>query len=73
MQVYQLQTENDEEETWRDLVSLSYCLCRDAVANTCQSAHGFDRTLRLVATRREDVDIEPRSTTESYVYLLSHY
>lgn len=21
MQVYQLQTENDEEETWRDLVS----------------------------------------------------
>lgn len=23
MQVYQLQTENDEEETWRDLVSSS--------------------------------------------------
>lgn len=23
MQVYQLQTENDEEETWRDLVSFS--------------------------------------------------
>jgi len=22
MQMYQLQTENDEEETWRDLVSL---------------------------------------------------
>ncbi len=26
MQVYQLQTENDEEETWRDLVS-GYFLC----------------------------------------------
>lgn len=38
IQVYQLQTENDEEETWRDL-----------------SAHGFDRTLRLVASRREDL------------------
>ncbi|KAL6305422.1 hypothetical protein BKA93DRAFT_825112 [Sparassis latifolia] len=41
MQVYQLQTEADEEETWRDL-----------------SAHGFDRTLRLVATRREEMDWE---------------
>ncbi|KAI0720966.1 hypothetical protein C8T65DRAFT_252787 [Cerioporus squamosus] len=48
MQVYQLQTENDEEETWRDL-----------------SAHGFDRTLRLVATRREDADTDPRSTPVS--------
>ncbi|OJA14851.1 hypothetical protein AZE42_00790 [Rhizopogon vesiculosus] len=37
MQIYQLQTENDEEETWRDL-----------------SNHGFDRTLALVSTRRED-------------------
>lgn len=37
MQIYQLQTENDEEETWRDL-----------------SCHGFDRTLTLVSTRRED-------------------
>ncbi|RDX56634.1 hypothetical protein OH76DRAFT_1336224 [Lentinus brumalis] len=45
MQVYQLQTENDEEETWRDL-----------------SMHGFDRTLRLVATRREDSDTDPRLT-----------
>ncbi|KAF9821370.1 hypothetical protein IEO21_00616 [Rhodonia placenta] len=43
MQVYQLQTENDEEETWRDL-----------------SSHGFDRTLRLVATRREDTDMDER-------------
>ncbi|CCM02346.1 uncharacterized protein FIBRA_04441 [Fibroporia radiculosa] len=43
MQVYQLQTENDEEETWRDL-----------------SNHGFDRTLRLVATRREDMDADER-------------
>ena len=24
MQVYQLQTENDEEETWRDLVSSNF-------------------------------------------------
>ncbi|KAI6045376.1 hypothetical protein EDC04DRAFT_2559706 [Pisolithus marmoratus] len=37
MQIYQLQTENDEEETWRDL-----------------SCHGFDRSLTLVSTRRED-------------------
>ncbi|KAF8682166.1 hypothetical protein RHS04_02779 [Rhizoctonia solani] len=36
IQIYQLQTENDEEETWRDL-----------------SAHGFDRNLILVSTRRE--------------------
>ncbi|EIN07480.1 hypothetical protein PUNSTDRAFT_136160 [Punctularia strigosozonata HHB-11173 SS5] len=39
LQIYQLQTENDEEETWRDL-----------------SSHGFDRRLRLVATRREDME-----------------
>ncbi|KAG8701279.1 hypothetical protein FRC08_004185 [Ceratobasidium sp. 394] len=37
LQIYQLQTENDEEETWRDL-----------------SAHGFDRNLNLVSTRREE-------------------
>ncbi|KAI0375024.1 hypothetical protein BV20DRAFT_961275 [Pilatotrama ljubarskyi] len=48
MQVYQLQTENDEEETWRDL-----------------AAHGFDRTLRLVAARREDADADPRTTSET--------
>jgi hypothetical protein len=41
VQIYQLQTENDEEETWRDL-----------------SNHGFDRSLKLVATRREEVDGE---------------
>ncbi|KAF8742364.1 hypothetical protein AX14_004920 [Amanita brunnescens Koide BX004] len=41
LQIYQLQTENDEEETWRDL-----------------STHGFDRTLRLVATRREEEGME---------------
>ncbi|CAL1704368.1 unnamed protein product [Somion occarium] len=41
LQVYQLQTENDEEETWKDLAT-----------------HGFDRTLQLVATRREDEDFE---------------
>ncbi|KAI9570491.1 hypothetical protein HD554DRAFT_335566 [Boletus coccyginus] len=45
MQIYQLQTENDEEETWRDL-----------------SNHGFDRTLTLVSTRREDdIDHHPAS------------
>ena len=27
---------------------------------TIQSAHGFDRTLRLVATRREDSDSDPQ-------------
>ncbi|KAH9857008.1 hypothetical protein C2E23DRAFT_881495 [Lenzites betulinus] len=48
LQVYQLQTENDEEETWRDL-----------------AAHGFDRTLRLVAARREDSDVDPRLTSQS--------
>ncbi|EPQ58210.1 hypothetical protein GLOTRDRAFT_35936 [Gloeophyllum trabeum ATCC 11539] len=39
LQIYQLQTENDEEETWRDL-----------------SSHGFDRTLRLVSSRREELE-----------------
>ncbi|KAG8732901.1 hypothetical protein FRC11_010212 [Ceratobasidium sp. 423] len=39
VQIYQLQAENDEAETWRDL-----------------SAHGFDRDLNLVSTRREDVE-----------------
>ncbi|KAG1803661.1 uncharacterized protein HD556DRAFT_599204 [Suillus plorans] len=36
-QIYQLQTDNDEEETWKDL-----------------SNHGFDRTLTIVSTRREE-------------------
>jgi len=44
LQIYQLQTENDEEETWRDL-----------------SNHGFDRTLCLVASRREDADVDENS------------
>ncbi|KAF9227512.1 hypothetical protein BS17DRAFT_773899, partial [Gyrodon lividus] len=55
MQIYQLQTENDEEETWRDL-----------------SNHGFDRTLTLVSTRREDdteqhpiAEPPPTGSTES--------
>ncbi|TFK54979.1 hypothetical protein OE88DRAFT_1710720 [Heliocybe sulcata] len=39
IQIYRLQTENEEEETWRDL-----------------STHGFDRTLTLVASRREDFE-----------------
>ncbi|ELU43881.1 hypothetical protein AG1IA_02071 [Rhizoctonia solani AG-1 IA] len=39
VQIYQLQAESDEAETWRDL-----------------SAHGFDRDLNLVSTRREDVE-----------------
>lgn len=29
LQIYQLQTENDEEETWKDLVSLSHYMYRD--------------------------------------------
>ncbi|QRV86079.1 EF-hand 1, calcium-binding site protein [Ceratobasidium sp. AG-Ba] len=44
VQIYQLQTENDEAETWRDL-----------------SAHGFDRDLNLVSTRREDVETPVQS------------
>ncbi|KAF8078030.1 hypothetical protein FPV67DRAFT_1557451 [Lyophyllum atratum] len=46
LQIYQLQTENDEEETWRDL-----------------SNHGFDRTLKLVATRREEVEVDMDDTS----------
>ncbi|KAH8107031.1 hypothetical protein BXZ70DRAFT_269763 [Cristinia sonorae] len=46
LQIYQLQTENDEEETWRDL-----------------SAHGYDRTLKLVASRREELDNETSGTS----------
>ncbi|TDL27351.1 hypothetical protein BD410DRAFT_782443 [Rickenella mellea] len=46
LQIYQLQTENDEEETWRDL-----------------SSHGFDRSLTLVATRREDMDMDSEEGT----------
>ena len=30
LQVYQLQTENDEEETWRDLVWINLCAQRSA-------------------------------------------
>ncbi|KAL5533150.1 hypothetical protein ACEPAF_4926 [Sanghuangporus sanghuang] len=41
LQIYQLQTETDEEETWRDLFT-----------------HGFDRNLKLVMTRREDMEFE---------------
>jgi len=47
LQVYQLQTECDEEETWRDL-----------------SKHGFDRSLKLVATRREDFEDSDMETDE---------
>lgn len=65
MQVYQLQTENDEEETWKDLVSRLHALNPTfAFAYFPKSVHGFDRTLRLVATRREDSDAEPRSVAE---------
>ncbi|KAG9101672.1 hypothetical protein FRC06_002737 [Ceratobasidium sp. 370] len=48
VQIYQLQTENDEAETWRDL-----------------SAHGFDRDLNLVSTRREDVETPVPTPTTS--------
>lgn len=83
-QIYQLQTENDEEETWKDLVrapTYTHPLCPlNAVLFHCsshpvsilsylsswslcdkidsilhfQSNHGFDRTLALVSTRREE-------------------
>ncbi|KAL1745607.1 hypothetical protein HDZ31DRAFT_36031 [Schizophyllum fasciatum] len=48
LQIYQLQTENDEEETWRDLAN-----------------HGFDRTLSLVSTRREDYEEMAKSVVPS--------
>ncbi|GJE90851.1 hypothetical protein PsYK624_069950 [Phanerochaete sordida] len=48
LQVYQLQTESDEEETWRDL-----------------SVHGFDRTLKLVTTRREEMEDEMDTESSS--------
>jgi hypothetical protein len=61
LQIYQLQTENDEEETWRDLVRLpSYRTQFDEClwCGLAQSNHGFDRNLNLVSTRREDLDVE---------------
>lgn len=64
MQIYQLQTENDEEETWRDLVRalLSFRGLRFERVMLRQSNHGFDRTLTLVSTRREDdLDQHPAS------------
>jgi hypothetical protein len=54
LQIYQLQTENDEEETWRDLVRGSPLWLDGPTEGSIQSTHGFDRTLRLVATRREE-------------------
>jgi len=48
LQIYQLQTENDEEETWKDL-----------------SNHGFDRTLKLVSTRREEAEIDDGRVSSS--------
>lgn len=53
LQIYQLQTENDEEETWRDLVSVYFIFSTKFTSNERQSAHGFDRNLNLVSTRRE--------------------
>jgi hypothetical protein len=45
VQIYQLQTENDEDETWRDLVSevadSPFC---DGL-KLLQEKHGFDRSL----------------------------
>lgn len=59
LQIYQLQTENDEEETWRDLVSdLWLTMDSHQPSLSFQSCHGFDRTLNLVATRREEVEAE---------------
>ena len=48
MQVYQLQTENDAEETWKDLVChLLGHLAEFMKPVSPQAAHGFDRSLRL--------------------------
>ena len=83
LQVYQLQTEADEEETWRDLVRLDPSLSRRAVFPPRiksltdsvlwrQSIHGFDRTLTLVATRREDYEMDDIMVVEdaqSYEFL----
>jgi hypothetical protein len=58
LQIYQLQTENDEEETWNDLVcakSLEYVISIN-VLTSIQSTHGFDRNLHLVSSRREEDD-----------------
>lgn len=55
LQIYQLQTENDEEETWRDLVS-AVAMSQSRGSDQTQSSHGFDRSLQLVYTRREEAD-----------------
>lgn len=50
VQVYSLQTQNDEAETWKDLVRPVYHLSRDEIenqSNVLQAKHGFDRNLRL--------------------------
>ena len=66
VQIYQLQTENDEEETWRDLASvLNFPLWRFVLIDL-QSNHGFDRSLTLVTSRREDLDGDER-----YIYHFS--
>ena len=54
LQVYQLQTENDEEETWRDLVRCPFHLYDFPHLRGYQSTHGFDRSLKLVTSRLED-------------------
>ncbi|KAF9264802.1 hypothetical protein L218DRAFT_862409 [Marasmius fiardii PR-910] len=47
LQIYQLQTENDEEETWRDLVSCTqFSLAIVRSNHPQQSRHGFDRSLK---------------------------
>lgn len=54
LQIYQLQTENDEEETWRDLVRGVVMQPDSSGHSIPQSTHGFDRMLKLVTTRREE-------------------
>lgn len=66
LQVYQLKTEADEEETWRDLVrcQTGFYNKKCLTASKSQSIHGFDRTLRLVATRREDYEMDDIMETD---------
>jgi hypothetical protein len=63
LQIYQLQTENDEEETWRDLVRQTRTKGSALLTLQLQSNHGFDRTLRLVSSRREDADTDDSNVT----------
>ncbi|KAF9532256.1 hypothetical protein CPB83DRAFT_847526 [Crepidotus variabilis] len=46
--MYELQTSNDEEETWKDLVFVLADLVWARLTNL-QEKHGFDRNLQLTS------------------------